>query len=76
MRDGFRGITSGWTLISGIDDMTERIERVADWMKVNGPLEPDEQATIELMIEAQIARGMFPEFGLADGDGDEDEADA
>ena len=73
MRDGFRAITGGWTLISGIDDLTERIERVADWMKVNGALEPDEQATIEMMINAQIARGMFPEFGLPNDD--EDAAD-
>lgn len=58
MRDGFREIVSGWTLISGMDDITDRIERAAEWTKANGPLDPDEQATIELMIKAQIARGM------------------
>jgi hypothetical protein len=58
MRDGFREITDGWMLISGIDDLTDRIERSAEWTKANGPLEPDEQATIEMMIKAQIARGM------------------
>ena len=61
MRAEFDEITSGWTLISGMDDLTERIERAADWTKTNGPLEPDEQARIGLMIESQIARGMFPE---------------
>jgi len=61
MRDGFREIVSGWALISGIVDLTDRIERAADWTKTNGPLEADEQATIELMIKAQIVRGM-PEF--------------
>jgi hypothetical protein len=59
-RQGFKEIASGWTLIDGIDDLTDRIERAAEWTKSNGPLEPDEEATIKLMIEAQIARGMFP----------------
>jgi hypothetical protein len=73
MREGLREITSGWTLISGIADLTDRIERAAEWAKENGPLEPDEQATIEIMIKAQIARrmpdlieafGLGKEFGL------------
>ena len=34
--------------------------------QANGPLEPDELATIKLMIEAQIARGGF------DGKGEDD----
>jgi len=58
MREGFREIVAGWTLIDGMDDITERIERAADWTKANGPLEPDEDATIGLMVKAQIARGM------------------
>ena len=58
MREGFRAITSGWTLIDGIDDLTDRIERAAEWTKAHGPLLPDEEATVELMIKAQIARGM------------------
>jgi integrase len=58
MREGFREIAEGWMLIDGIDDLTDRIERSADWTKANGPLEPDEQATVELMVKAQIARGM------------------
>lgn len=68
MREGFKDITSGWTLYSGIDNLTERIEAAAEWTKANGPLEPDEEATIKLMIEAQIARGGF------DGMGGDDEA--
>lgn len=57
MRDGFREITSGWTLIDGMEDITDRIERAAEWTGAHGPLEPDEQATIELMIRTQVARG-------------------
>ena len=66
MRDRFHAIISGWTLHSGIGDLTDRIEEAARWAKANGPLEPDEEATIKLMIEAQIARGGFS--GLGDGD--------
>ena len=58
MRDGFREIVSGWTLISGMEDLTDRIERAAEWTEANGPLEADEEATVKLMIEAQIARGI------------------
>jgi hypothetical protein len=61
MREGFKEIIGGWTLISGIHDLTDRIERAAKWTEVNGPLEPDEEATIRLMIDAQIARGL-PSF--------------
>lgn len=57
MRDGFRAIVSGWTLYSGMDDLTDRIEEAAKWAKANGPLEADEEATVKMMIEAQIARG-------------------
>jgi hypothetical protein len=65
LRDGFREIVSGWMLIDDFDDLTDRIERAGEWTKVNGPLEPDEQATIELMIEAQMARGMSNPFDEA-----------
>lgn len=57
-REGFREIVSGWMLTSGTWDLTERIEMVAKWTKTNGPLLPDEKATVKLMIECQIARGM------------------
>lgn len=58
MRDGFREIVSGWTLISGMGDLTDRIERASEWTKVHGPLEADEEATIKVMIKAQVARGI------------------
>jgi hypothetical protein len=58
VRDGFSAISSGWTLISGLDDITDRIEQLAEWTRMNGPLEADEEATVKLMIECQIARGM------------------
>lgn len=61
MRSEFDEITSGWTLVSGMDDLTDRIERAADWTKHNGPLLPDEEARIKLMIEAQIFRGLCEE---------------
>jgi hypothetical protein len=63
MRDDFNAIVSGWALHSGIGDLTERIEEAAQWTKDNGPLQPDEEATIKLMIEAQIARGGFDGLG-------------
>jgi hypothetical protein len=56
-RDGFAAIVSGWTLISGIADLTARIEQTAEWAKENGPLLPSEEATVHLMIQTQIARG-------------------
>jgi hypothetical protein len=62
MRAEFDEITSGWTLISGMDDLTERIERAAEWTKTNGPLELDEHDRIKLMIEVQIERGINGEF--------------
>lgn len=58
MRDGFRDIVSGWTLIDDFDDLTDRIERAAEWTRANGPLEPDEHATVKLMIETQVAKGI------------------
>jgi hypothetical protein len=56
MRDGFTAITSGWTLIDGMDDITDRIEKIDEWAKDNGPLEPEEEATVGLMIQTQITR--------------------
>jgi len=56
MREGFREITAGWMMVNTFDDVTDRIERVAKWMRTNGPLLPDEDATIKYMIECQIAR--------------------
>ncbi len=58
MREGFREIISGWMLINDFDYLTDRIEQAAKWTKQNGPLEPDEEATVKLMIECQIAQGL------------------
>lgn len=57
MREGFRAIVDGWALIDDFDDLTDRIEQTAEWTKANGPLQPDEEATVKFMIECQIARG-------------------
>ena len=62
MRQEFKDIVSGWTLIDGMDDITDRIERAAEWTELNGPLEVDEERTIELMIQTQIARGFEEDF--------------
>lgn len=68
MRDGFRDIVSGWMTIDDFDDLSDRIERLAEWSKDNFPLEPDEHATVEMMIQSQIARGIargdFDDLGV------------
>lgn len=56
MRDGFNAITSGWTLHDDFQDITDRIEAIAAWTKVNGPLQLDEAKTVRLLIEVQIQR--------------------
>lgn len=58
MRDGFREIVSGWMLVDDVEELSERIERVAAWATENGALEDDEKATVKLMIETQVARGI------------------
>ena len=68
LRDGFREIVDGWMLITGTADLDERLELVAKWLEINGPLLPDEEATVRYMIECQIARHMFPEGSFYDGD--------
>ena len=65
MRQEFDEITSGWTLTDGFNALTETIERAASWTKANGPLQPDEEARIRLMIEHQIARSI--EDGVSTG---------
>jgi len=62
MRGDFRDIVGGWMLVDDFDDVTERIERAAKWAKANGPLLPDETATIGWMIKAQFARGLRQGF--------------
>ena len=56
MREGFAEIVSGWTLIDGMEDITDRIERASEWTRENGPLNEHEQKTIELMIQCQVSR--------------------
>jgi hypothetical protein len=58
LRDGFRNIVTGWTLVDDFDALTDHIERAAEWTRDNGPLRPGEAATVKLMIEAQIVRGI------------------
>lgn len=55
LRPGFNEIANGWLLVDDWDDLTERIERLADWTKLNGPLSDDESATVRFMIARQIA---------------------
>jgi hypothetical protein len=75
MRDEFREIISGWTLVEDVDVVGERIELAAQWERTNGPLEPDEYATVQLMIKTQIAwgirRGDFEPFIPRDVDVDD-----
>lgn len=72
MRDGFREVISGWTLIHDVEAIGDRIELVADWEIENGPLEEDERATVQLMIHTQVAWGIrlgyFEPFISADTD--------
>lgn len=58
MRDEFAAIVSGWMLIDGMGGLTDRIEAAAKWTELNGPLQADEEATVTLMIQSQIARGI------------------
>ena len=52
LRDGFLEISSGWMVIDDFDDLTDRLERLAKWTEENGPLLPDEESTVQLMIES------------------------
>ena len=58
MRDEFRDIVSGWMLTDDVEGVGEFIERAAEWTKANGPLLPDEVATVRMMIQCQVARGI------------------
>jgi hypothetical protein len=72
MREGFRAIVDGWSLVDDFDDLLDRIERSSKWMDVNGPLLEDEASTLRLMIQGQIAmrirRGDFEPYIPADTD--------
>ncbi|HZP61591.1 MAG TPA: hypothetical protein VFB27_14800 [Opitutaceae bacterium] len=58
MRDGFLAIVRGWSFIDDVDALGDRIDQVGEWMKENGPLTPDEELTLQLMIRTQIAQGI------------------
>jgi hypothetical protein len=72
MREGFLAIVDGWSLVDDFDDLTDRIERSAEWVEANGALLEDEAATVRLMIETQVAmgirRGDFEPYIPADTD--------
>lgn len=76
-RDAFHEIVAGW-MMDGFEALEERIERTAEYTKANGPLQPDEQATVKMMIETLVAKGIhrgdFEPF-IAAGRDDEDEGD-
>ena len=61
MRDGFREAIAGWTLIDDLNSLGDYIEASAAWVKANGgekAMEPDERATVQLMIQTQVARAI------------------
>jgi len=60
----FKEIVDGWLLIDSFDDVTERLERIAEHVKQYGPLTPDEEVTVKLMIEVQMARAEREGHGL------------
>lgn len=53
LREGFAEISSGWMLISGMEDITDRIERLGKWILANGgtaSINTAEHATLTMMI--------------------------
>jgi len=58
MRDAFRELVSGWTLVHDVEVLGDRLEEVAAWAKSNGPLLEDETATIEVMVRTQVVWGI------------------
>ena len=63
MRPGFLEISRGWTL-TDVHELMERIERLARWSEPNGPLQPDEDKTMALMIGRQLAMALRGGFAL------------
>ncbi len=59
IRNGFKEIIEGWMFIDDSNDLDYRIEEAAKWIKENGPLLPDEEATIKMMINVQFERGLL-----------------
>jgi hypothetical protein len=61
VREGFREAISGWMLVDDVDAIGERIEASARWVKDNGgetAMEPDERATVRLMIQVQVTKAI------------------
>ncbi len=58
-RHEFREIIAGWTLVGGVDDLAERIDRVAAWSTINGPLLADENRVLERLTTALAARRKY-----------------
>lgn len=57
MRDGFRDIVSGWTLVQDVAAIGEFIEEAASWTAANGgekAMLDDERATVRAMIRFQV----------------------
>jgi len=76
MRAEFQAIVSGWTLTSDVEDLGEYLEATARFIATaDGPLEADEERTIAMMVECQIARGIrrgdFEPFLISDDDDEE-----
>jgi hypothetical protein len=59
MRDAFRELVSGWTLVHDVEVLGERIEEAGRWAATNAPLHDDEEATVKLMIRTQVAWGIM-----------------
>lgn len=68
MRDQFHNIIWGW-MMDGMEGLNGRLERVTAWTKANGPLQPDEAATVQLMTQVQISRGCAQGDPTASGGG-------
>lgn len=62
VKEEFAAIVSGWTLISGYNAITDRLEELGKWVEKNKPLTENEQKTVDLMIQCQIARGFEEEI--------------
>jgi wyosine [tRNA(Phe)-imidazoG37] synthetase (radical SAM superfamily) len=61
LRPEFSEIVAGWMLIDDFNDLTDRLERLAELIESIGGIDKlsiDEHATVRIMIESQIARGV------------------
>lgn len=78
-RAEFDAIVSGWMLVDDVEAIGDKIDEAAAWTKLNGPLLPDEEATVKMMIECQIAKGIergdFEPFIYVGRRRDDDEQD-